>query len=481
MNVVDDRVESRFAEYWQAVGVAPAPSREVKDKQQFLRAKLGFELSADQVGNPSALQTAFQSPRNSRRLAQRFLMRLTDRSFTAESGSSFRPLVDSVARAFRGEQNLGSTLASWTSADHKQSKIFFDAMRTGGRHGLVQRFASVTMNRDVQCLRCHDALIQSQGLQRNYWAFAGVLQHADSKLVGPKTTPSPKTIFFDALDGRRVMTNTGVPLSWAVPDDVQPRDVEGFEFAKTDLKTWTDALPRSPGLARGVVNVLWKMVHDRPLQGSITDVDSAPHDATLDSIERALADDLLAHDFDVSRTLALIVASPVTDRSVPRSLSIENRWAVDSDDEQAHAAFAASKPTFPRWSIAQRMELILSTSGATLQPGARGSVILAQPVPRTASSQRPQGSPARKENTDSRREIETRDFPILGGSGTDQNEYPVQWLRSIDTERSRLEHLCYLSGLTGVPKSVVEANEAMTQGQIEEPLRLRRLWWMIRP
>ena len=76
-------------------------------------------------------------------------------------------------------------------------------------------------------------------------------------------------------------------------------------------------------------------------------------------------------------------------------------------------------------------------------------------------------------NPDSDRSLSV-DFPDRGDS------YPVQWLRQIKDQTSRVQHLAYLAGFSQVPSGVLEAAEATRAANVSDELTLHRVWWLLR-
>ena len=67
------------------------------------------------------------------------------------------------------------------------------------------------------------------------------------------------------------------------------------------------------------------------------------------------------------------------------------------------------------------------------------------------------------------------DFPYRAES------LPVQWLMSIKDEKSQVEHLGYLAGVSQVSSDVLKAAESMRAAGVNNELTLHRVWWLVRP
>ncbi|TWT71681.1 hypothetical protein [Crateriforma conspicua] len=469
--VVDDLLDDQFERYWTSLGVTPTPPRSDQQWAQFVRDRLNVDLDPSLHDDADRIRKVLRGPDQSKTVARQLLDDWTDGGLQSVGTQKRQSLIQSLAEVIRDGDNAAVWLADLMGGQHPDSAAFAKAMSRGGPHAMVGRFASLSMGRDVRCLRCHDALVDTGAAQQEYWAFASLIRNRLSSDAG-----SP--VFFDATDGRRVMTRPGAAIRWVVGDtwpaptasrggngDREVLDLEGRIEQRT---RWAQSLTRSPAVADGLVNAIWESVYQRPLQGSLVDVDSAPMDATLGQIEQTLVADLWANQFDLARTIALVVASPPADRTTATSLSTDQPWTIDPADDQAYAAFAASRAAVSRISMRKRGELVMATGGGLLRIE-NDQVVLAQGLHAGAAND--DGVSARERL----RQLQMRDFPVR------EDTYPVAWLASVADADSRLDHLCFLAGWDDVPPLVSEADRSMRDGQIPEKLRLHRLWWMIQP
>lgn len=488
---VSSDIESTLVGYWSSLGVSPTTPLSDAELADTIRQRLGVTFETDQINDPSVVRRQITVPINASELSRRFLQHLTNQDLGTVSNDRNAGLRELVADCFEGQSRLDSVLSELVSGMHPASSQWYTSMSHGGRHGMVQRIASLAMNQDIRCFRCHDGYIDARGRQSDYWSFAGMMfqdlqqesqtgrwQIASSvgsadgtnATSGQPIAPAGD-VFYDAIDGRRVAVKAGVPVAWLDGGAHLVQDSESI--AKSTVSTWAPTLRGSRALAGGLVNVIWRMVHDRPLTQSVADVNAAPRDAKLDDLHTTLADDLVASNFDIARTLALVITSPVTRRSVADPYKIEAAGQmVDAETQQAFMAFAAAKPVFRRRSIADRLDTILATSGSTLSVLKDGGALLAQPLVNEAG---PTSSTPQESLRDAGERIEIQDFPIV------QSDLPVAWLASVKDPQSRLGHVCFMAGRTSIPNVVTEANSAMEEAGVEEPLRLSRVWWMVRP
>ena len=281
---------------------------------------------------------------------------------------------------------------------------------------------------------------------------------------------SDKSSFYELSDGRQRFVQPSVDSAW----------MTSHRSDDDDVRQWSGRLTGSPELARGLVNSLWKMVYGRPLTARVVDTMAAPHHQKLAAIEQQLSDDLVASDFDISRTLALVVASPVARCSVPEPLRSEN--ALTASDADIHAAmdlvnsFAAAMPEKTVLGVRQRVDIAMKSMGKSLGD-LKGQETLAniaspgiQASPGIGAQARKQGTTTSKPKT-----------PAVTGYPYKANGLPVQWLVGIDDYQSRVDHLGYLAGVTELPDAIHEASDAIRKANRSEELALQRVWWLLKP
>jgi len=284
-NMVADRVETALVSYWDSIGVQPTEAISDEALVALLNDRLGVRFAAEDIADVEQVRRRLKAAPNARMITQRFLRQLTGLGPDPINAEAFRGVRRAFENCFQGGAEIDSLLSTLITGKHPNSGQWYAAMGQAGRHGMIQRMASVTMDQQLGCLRCHDAKIETRGNQADYWAFAGMFQHglrrdpktsvwqvvpntakpnAENSNEKPNLAPSAvaeQNVFYDALDGRRVMVNAGVPKRWFVSDakNVSTRD----EIVPANLVQWGRSLRGSQQLAAGLVNELWKMVHDR--------------------------------------------------------------------------------------------------------------------------------------------------------------------------------------------------------------------------
>jgi hypothetical protein len=464
--LVSKQFDEQFQSYWSKIGVEPAEEAAAEEVVARLRAILGVDLPPELLADPERLQAEFSDQQVAREIAARWLQQITDRGLQRLDPTVREELIAELASCIQGDRPLDRTLADWINGQSPRSSAFYAAVTHSGRDAMARRLAAVTMNVDLRCLRCHDSKIEGSGRQQDYWGFSALLNRGVvlDREGGLTIDPSPdkqRPLFYELADGRQRLAEPYVSSSWLDLED-QPR-VE-------TIKAWADQLIGSEAMARGAVNSLWQLVHGQPLQGRVVDPITAPHDEELDRIQDELVGDMVDSRFDVARTLALIVASPATRRSVPSPLRPENALvALPSEKQQALEAvnaFAAALPRHTDLPLAQRLDQAMRAIGGTLDQNGRPFV--AQIGDPGEKRSEPNSGNASKPLAD--------DFPVR------DETLPVQWLTLIQDEQSRLSHLGYLAGLQRLPENVQAAVEAMQEDdQMSDSLLLNRVWWLIRP
>lgn len=466
VTLVSNQVGSEMQQYWDAVGITPTPDASEQQIRDRLVAVLGIEVPADAVTDPEQLRAAFADSSFCQAVAAQWLMQITDGGLRRIAADNRNALIEELAKSLQVDAEFDLTLTGWLSGTSPNAAAFYAAVAAGrgdanDESAMIRRLASITMNVDLRCTRCHDSYIDGRGEQHDYWSFTALIRRgvrrSGGKLeIDPEYENSPPMVFYETSDGRQRVAEPEVVPAWLGRTDLPRIERVG---------DWTKTLIDSEVLARGVVNSLWQMVHGQPLRGRVVDPISAPHNDALDRLETNLVDDLIRSRFDVARTLTLIIASPVTRRGVPEVLLPANALVADESETReamnAVDAFAAALPPRMNLPSQERVAQALRSVGASLD--ADGQAFVAQ----IGENGNNKPKPADIDNLAS-------DFPHRA------NSVPVQWLNRIEDHDSRVEHLAYLAGLSRVPKSVAQASE-VTREVEDENTALHRAWWMMRP
>lgn len=466
VNLVSSKLNQELMEYWESVGVTPTGEVPLPEAADRLFSRLDLKIPSEMLLDPETMQTYLAQTPSAKQLATAWLRQMTNGGLGRLEEDDLVSLVNELAKCIEGERSLDRTLLSWIEGQNPRSAAFHQAFGSVGRVSTVNHLAKLTMNVDLRCIRCHDSKIEGTGRQADYWGFAALLKssfttQSVSEIPDANQSQSAKPIFYELLDGRQRIADPSVSSRWLATSDGQP---------VRSVKEWADALSGTRSLANGVVNSLWELVYGMPLEGRVVDPVTAPHDAVLDGIQDRLVSDLMESDFNISRSLALIIGTPVARRAVPEALNDDGQVVASSRSraEAIHAinAFAASLPIKKRLSVKRRVDQVTRSMGTTLNSGNPAFV---------AQADNSTGKPP-KANRNTTATFLDDDFP------TASDTLPVQWLRLIQSQDSRVDHLAYLADLYELPKEVADVVQMMDKETVEDQnLLLQRVWWMLRP
>ena len=464
--LVSAQVDTELQGYWKAIGINPTSEATAEQTAARLANALGMKVSVDAVSDVDQLQAELSQSLNAEAIARRWLQQITNQRSGRMDAEVRGQLVSEIASCIQTGSSFGKIVAGWLNGESKNAGAFFSALAAGprsagGEHGMARSLAALTLNVDIRCTRCHDSYIEGNGKQSDYWNFfaflkRGAQKNADGQFEVDLGDNTSDPVFYELSDGRQRVADARLSADW-----MSESDLEGYQR----LKEFSKDLEGSPELASGIVNSLWQLVHGQPLQGRVVDPISAPHNEALQRLEAQLTKDLIDSRFNVARTLALIVASPATRRTVPETLLPENLWVANQKDTSAAMnavdAFAAALP--PRVSLpsSQRTDQVLRSIGARIDSTGRDS--LAQIGEGGSAGKVKNGKPL------------AADFPVKA------ELLPVQWLELIGDRDSQVNHLGYLAGENEVPTHVQELVEAMEEAGVDSNLLLHRVWWLMKP
>lgn len=449
LSLVSKQIENHLRDYWNAADTPPTPEAAMEETAARLSIRLGVEVPGESLASPDTVQEWLRENDVAQAIARAWLSNVTSRHFDQLGKESQQLLLREVSQRVAESEPLDDLIANWVGGDDAISQTFMTALGPSGTSpthpARIANLASLTLSVDLQCTRCHDSLVDTQPSQQEYWNFAAVFA-ADN--------PNGQPLFFELPDRRQRAAIPMLAERWTK----NPTEPTQDQIVRSRSE-FASVLRGSPALARGIVNSLWKIVHGRPLRGHVSHPMSAPMTAELAQIEQDLVDDLVRSDFDIRRTLATILTSPTTRRSVPES--VRDVWAADaSDAHQKAIVFAGSLPSEKPLGRAAKLDQTLRAVGAKLEASDRE--LLAQWGGESTS-------------------------PSVGGSSASlawdfpdrADGPPVQWLASIESLQGRIEHLSYLAGHTGVPAMISRSVDAMQNAELDEATLLHRVWWLL--
>ncbi|QDV41836.1 hypothetical protein Enr13x_16790 [Stieleria neptunia] len=456
-------------DYWQTLGITPTPDAAPAEVVARLNRRLGITLSDQALRDPQQLRDLLAQSANAEQISKRWLALTTGSGIAVMDRPENAGLVSELSKSVSGQAKLDVTLVSLIDGSNQQSGQWYQAIGRRGSEGIATHLAGISINADMRCVRCHDSHIGRSGTQDDYWSFVAlvrnVVRRQDNRWVVAAQPATPKPTFYELLDGRQRMAMPKVSKYLLQSTDQMQ-----------DFQAWTKTLVGSDVLAGSMVDSLWQLVHGRTLKPSPVDAFAPPVDGNLDRLHRQLADDLKANGFDVARTLALIIASPMARRSVPEVLQ-GDAMLTSSEQERKEAlelvqAFAAAVQT-PASSLNQRVEVAMRRVGGRFTPDDQGA-ILAQPIDGRPRSPKSLAELDAGNSATSFLQQLSVDFP------GDEAPLPVSWLRSIDDFDLQVQHLVYLSGRNRVTAEITAAANRLKEESKSRESALSRIWWILR-
>jgi len=175
----------------------------------------------------------------------------------------------------------------------------------------------------IDCVQCHDGKLGSTWKQTDFHQLAAFFGQADFNLNGLHDDPklNYKVRYLGKTEEEKVQP--------VVPWKPELLPAKGSPRAK--LASWVTAKENKP-FARALVNRMWALLFNRPL---VSPVDEIPLEGPFPAGLELLADDFLAHRYDLQRLIRVIVStkpfqmsSQSSDPSHPVTTAAENSWAA---------------------------------------------------------------------------------------------------------------------------------------------------------
>jgi hypothetical protein len=193
---------------------------------------------------------------------------------------------------------------------------------------LAARLSRAFLGVQMDCVQCHDGKLGSPWQQTDFHKLAAYFGQTDFALTGLRDDPKQSYKF--RYLGKTEEETVPAMVPWKpelLPEKGTPR---------ARLANWVTAKENKP-FARTLVNRIWALLFNRPL---ISPVDDIPLEGPFPAGMEALADDLIAHDFDLQRLIRVIAATRVFQQS---SQSADPVHPVTEDAEKAWAAFPVTR------------------------------------------------------------------------------------------------------------------------------------------
>jgi hypothetical protein len=456
VRLVSKSIEKDVRRYWESAGVQPTGHAEAAEVASRLSAALGVTVPPRALENHDSVAQWLTRNDVALAIARSWWTQVTAGNFKPLPAEDRGRLQRKFAKHLKTSAPFDEFLVGLVDGTDAASADFYASLAPPASEAThpdrIANLASLTMNVDVSCTRCHDSMVGENHGQQDYWGFAaavaGGLKTVDGKLVRVDGNPA-KTVFYESMDRQGRVANPRVPERWL--------GVASSTSEANSIADWSASLSQSRVLAAGVVNSLWKLVHGRPLSGQTAHPMAAPMSDELMSIQQNLVDDLVRSDFNIKRTLTLILMSPTAHRSTPESL--RDVWATDQSDAHRKAiVFAGAVPPVRPISMTVKVDQSMLAIGAAITSGGG---LLAQLGETGTSRGKVKGT-----------ESLAWDFPDHADGP------PVQWLQSVRGVDAKIQHLCYLAGFESIPKPIRNAAQAMKTAGLDEATLLHRVWWI---
>ena len=186
----------------------------------------------------------------------------------------------------------------------------------------VETVSQVFMGVRVGCARCHNHVAE-RWTQDDYYGMAAFFSQVRYK-NGPQNFAQynkEETVYL-APDAEVRQPRTGVVMQ-PKPLGGEPVELKADEDRREKLADWLVS-PSNPFFARAAVNRIWYHLMGRGIVEPVDDFRESNPPASAELL-KALADDFVAHGFDVKRTIRLILNSRVYQlSSLPNEFNAED-------------------------------------------------------------------------------------------------------------------------------------------------------------
>ena len=428
-------VAESFDQYWSAMQTTPTPAVDASQWRDRVANRIGVEVPAE-ISNVESLESWLRTePTAASAVADRLVgVLLPAVGKDDPNAEAFEASRSSMRDAIVAGKPMDELIANWLADDDHP-------IRRGGGSGAAVRVGQLALGMDLRCTGCHADRIDGRLDPSDHWSLAAVL------------APKGRETFFETADGRQQF----------VPRTLTSKFPEEFADVES-AQQLAERLIGSKALAGGLVDTVWRMVLRRPIRPSVIDFDVVADDESLRRVREQLVVDLQASDFDLVRTLALVLDSPAMHRQVPALFATDDLPTGGLGDAQRQIeTYAAAAPAERSGNLGQRIAFALRQMGGSLDRD-RPTMLAQMDQP---DEGKPSAAPELKRGM-------FWDFP------DSTTRLSTQWLLSIQDEAQQSSHLAFLAGRPTLPQSVREFDDWMREENIDPELRLQRLWWLIR-
>jgi hypothetical protein len=161
---------------------------------------------------------------------------------------------------------------------------------------LAGRTARAFLGVRIDCAQCHNHP-SAKWKRKDFQGLAAFFGQAKSSLAGIHDDPAAHYEMEDRKTGEHITVEPAVPFL--------PELVPSEGGLRQRLAAWVTH-PQNPSLGRATVNRVWAILCGRPLVEPLDDLSAADD---LPPYLTGLADDFVAHDYDLRRLIRLIVAT----------------------------------------------------------------------------------------------------------------------------------------------------------------------------
>lgn len=342
IQAVAARVDAAFAAAWTAQNLTPAPKADNLTLMRRLSLALtGSIPSLQEIREAEAAKPADMAAwwlarlladrRTSDYLAERLV-----RVYVGTENGPFliyrrRRLVEWLSSALQEnrpyDQIVRALIAGdgvWTTSPEVNFITVTNTDRKGPDEAkLAAKVSRAFLGVRIDCVQCHDGKLGSTWKQADFHQLAAYFGQADFALNGLRD--DPKKSYKVRYLGQRDEEVVPAKVPW------QPEVVPAKGRPRAQLARWVTAKENKP-FARAMVNRLWALLFNRPL---VAPVDDIPLDGPFPPGMEALADDFVAHAFNLQRLVRVIAATRVfqlssqsADPSHPVTAEAELHWAA---------------------------------------------------------------------------------------------------------------------------------------------------------
>lgn len=347
IKAVAQAVDASFAAAWADKGIAPTPQAD--DLTIMRRLSLALtgsipslqEIREAEAAKPQDMAQWWLSGLLADRRASDYLAERLVRVYVGIENGPFliyrrRRLVEWLSAALLEnrpyDQIVRSLIAGrgmWTTSPEVNFITVTNEEKKGPDEAkLAARVSRAFLGVRIDCVQCHDGKLGSTWKQEDFHKLAAYFGQADFALNGLRD--EPKNSYKFRYLGKMEEEQVPAMVPWKpemLPQKGGPRD---------QLARWVTAKDNRP-FARAIVNRMWALLFNRPL---VSPVDDIPLEGPFPPGMELLADDFVAHGFDLQRLIRVMAATQVFQRS---SQSADPGHPVTAEAENLWAAFPVTR------------------------------------------------------------------------------------------------------------------------------------------